>query len=52
MVPMIPVLLAAGLFKTIGVICGPNMLGVAGAEHDLVRFMDMIYSAVFVLYAS
>ena len=47
MVPMIPVLLAAGLFKTIGVICGPNMLGVAGAESDLVRFMDMIYSAVF-----
>ncbi len=47
MVPMIPVLLAAGLFKTIGVVLGPNMLGVMTAESDVVRLMDMIYNAVF-----
>lgn len=47
MVPMIPVLLAAGLFKTIGVVLGPNMAGVLSADSDLVRTMDMIYSAVF-----
>lgn len=47
MVPMIPALLAAGLFKTIGVVLGPNMLGVMTAESDVVRFMDMVYNAVF-----
>lgn len=47
MTPMIPVLLAAGLFKTIGVVLGPTMLGVMTADSDLVRFMDMIYSAAF-----
>lgn len=47
MTPMIPVLLAAGLFKTIGVVLGPTMLGVMPAESDLVRFMDMIYNAAF-----
>lgn len=47
MTPMIPVLLAAGLFKTIGVVLGPTMLGVMPADADLVRFMDMIYSAAF-----
>lgn len=47
MTPMIPVLLAAGLFKTIGVVLGPTMLGVMAADSDLVRFMDMIYNAAF-----
>lgn len=47
MTPMIPVLLAAGLFKTIGVVFGPTMLGVMAADSDLVRFMDMIYNAAF-----
>lgn len=47
MTPMIPVLLAAGLFKTIGVVLGPTMLGVMAADSDLVRCMDMIYNAAF-----
>lgn len=47
MVPLIPALLAGGLFKTIGVLFGPNMLGIVAADSDLVRFMDMIYNAVF-----
>lgn len=47
MTPMIPVLLAAGLFKTIGVVLGPNMLGIMAADSDLVRLMDMIYNATF-----
>lgn len=47
MTPMIPVLLAAGLFKTIGVVLGPNMLAIMAADSDLVRFMDMIYNAAF-----
>lgn len=47
MTPMIPVLLAAGLFKTVGAVLGPTMLGVMAADSDLVRFMDMIYNAAF-----
>lgn len=47
MVPMIPVLLAAGLFKTVGVILGPTMTNVLAADSDIVRFMDMIYNAAF-----
>lgn len=47
MVPMIPVLLAAGLFKTIGVVLGPTMANIVAADSDIVRLMDMIYSAVF-----
>lgn len=47
MAPMIPVLLSAGLFKTVGVVLGPSMLGVMAADSDLVRLMDMIYSAAF-----
>nr|WP_275052294.1 PTS transporter subunit EIIC [Collinsella intestinalis] len=47
MTPMIPVLLAAGLFKTVGVVLGPTMMGVLAADSDVVRLMDMIYSAAF-----
>lgn len=47
MTPMIPVLLAAGLFKTVGAVLGPSMLGIMAADSDLVRCMDMIYSAAF-----
>lgn len=47
MVPMIPVLLAAGLFKTIGVVLGPTMANVVSADSDIVTLMDMIYNAVF-----
>lgn len=46
-VPMIPVLLASGLFKTVGVILGPSMTGILVADNDLIRFIDMIYSAAF-----
>ena len=47
MTPMIPVLLAAGLFKTVGVVLGPTMTGVLAADSDVVRLMDMIYNAAF-----
>ena len=47
MTPMIPVLLAAGLFKTVGVVLGPTMMGVLAADSDVVRLMDMIYNAAF-----
>ena len=47
MTPMIPVLLAAGLFKTVGVVLGPTMTGVLAADSDAVRLMDMIYNAAF-----
>lgn len=47
MTPMIPVMLAAGLFKTIGVVLGPSMTGVLPADDDLVILMDLIYNAAF-----
>lgn len=47
MVPMIPVLLSVGLFKTIAVVLGPGMMNVMPAESDLIVFMNMLYNAAF-----
>ena len=47
MVPMIPLLMTAGLMKTIGVIVGPAMLGLVPAESSLVVLMDFVYNAGF-----
>ena len=47
MVPMIPVLLCAGLFKTVGVLLGSTMLGVLADDSDFIVLMDMLYNAAF-----
>lgn len=47
MVPLIPVLLCAGLFKTVAVVLGPTMLNVITEESDLSVLMNMLYNAGF-----
>ena len=44
--PLIPMLIAGSLFKTIVAICGPDMLNVLSAESDLYvlfTFLNIIY---------
>lgn len=47
MVPMIPVLMCAGLFKTVAVVLGPTMAGVLTETNDLYVLMNMVYDAAF-----
>ncbi len=47
MVPLIPVLMCAGLFKTVGVILGPTMAGAVSETSDIYVFMNMLYDAAF-----
>lgn len=47
MVPMIPVLMCAGLFKTVAVVLGPTMAGVLTETSDLYVLMNMVYDAAF-----
>jgi len=47
MTPLIPLLMCAGLFKTIGVVVGPTMLNLMSDESDLVVLMNMLYNAAF-----
>lgn len=45
--PMIPVIMAAGLFKTIGAVAGPSMLGLAADGSNLMVLLDFLYNAAF-----
>lgn len=47
MVPMIPVMMCAGLFKTIAVVLGPTMANVIAETSDLYVLMNMVYDAAF-----
>lgn len=47
MVPMIPVLMCAGLFQTIAVVIGPSMLGLVSDESDLYVYFNTVYTAGF-----
>ena len=47
MVPLIPVLMCAGLFKTVGVILGPTMAGVISETSDIYILMNILYDAAF-----
>lgn len=47
MAPLIPVLMCAGLFKTVGVILGPTMAGVVSETSDIYILMNMLYDAAF-----
>lgn len=45
MTPMIPVLLAAGLCRTLNSVLGPDMLGVYGTESNLYILFDFLFDA-------
>lgn len=47
MVPMIPLLLSAGMFKTVAVVLGPTMLNVMTETSDFYVLMNMLYNACF-----
>lgn len=47
MIPMIPVMTGAALFKMVQVILGPSMLGFITAEDDLYILFDFLYQAFF-----
>lgn len=47
MVQMIPVMIAAGLFKAITAIIGPTMLNLVTADSDLYVYFEWIYNAGF-----
>lgn len=45
--PLIPIILAAGLFKTVLAIFGPDLLGLFTAESDIYILLDFLYDAGF-----
>ncbi len=47
MVPMIPVLMAAGLFKTLSTVLAPGMLGLVAADSNVITLLDFLYNAGF-----
>lgn len=47
MTPIIPVLLAAALFRTLSAVLGPDLLGVITPESDLYILLDFVYNAAF-----
>lgn len=47
MTPLIPLLCAAGLFKTIGVLLGPDTMNLFSADSDIVFVCNMMYNAAF-----
>ena len=46
-VPLVPVLMTAGLFKTLGAVFGPTFLNLVPADNSLVFLCDMMYNAGF-----
>lgn len=47
MTPMIPVLMCAGLFKTIAVVLGPSMANIIAETSDAYILFNMLYDASF-----
>ncbi|MDO4538319.1 MAG: PTS transporter subunit EIIC [Coriobacteriales bacterium] len=46
-VPLVPILMTAGLFKTLGAVFGPTFLNLVPADDPFVFLCDMIYNAGF-----
>ena len=46
-VPLIPVLMTGGLFKTLGAIFGPTFLNLIPADNPFIFLCDMVYNAAF-----
>lgn len=47
MVQLIPIMIAAAMFKTVNVLLGPDLLGIITPESDTYRLMDFLYEAGF-----
>ena len=47
MTQLIPIMIAAAMFKTVYVLFGPDILGWIGADSDLYILMDALYNAGF-----
>ncbi len=47
MTPLIPLLMAAGMIRMVGVILGPDLLGVLSAENHIYMLLDFVYDAGF-----
>ena len=47
MTPMIPVMLAGGLFSSANAIFGPGLLGLYSAESDIYILFQMLYNAAY-----
>lgn len=47
MTPLIPVMMAAAMFKTLMVILGPDMLNLFGAESDMYILLDFLYDGFY-----
>ena len=47
MTPPIPILMAAGMFKTVTTICGPTMLNILSEQSNLYILLDFLYDAGF-----
>lgn len=47
MTPLIPVMMAAGLLKTVLAVIGPGLLGIITAESDTYILLDFMYDAGF-----
>lgn len=47
MTPLIPILMAAGMFKTVITILGPTMLNVISEESDFYILINLLYNAGF-----
>lgn len=47
MVPMIPVMMCAGLFKTLATILAPGMLGLVAEDSNVLTLLNFLYDAGF-----
>lgn len=47
MTPMIPIMMAAGMFKTLMAVLGPDFFGLISAESNLYILLDFLYDAGF-----
>lgn len=47
MVPMIPVMMAAGMFKVIAAIIGSSMLGLVADDSNVITLLNFLYDAGF-----
>ena len=47
MIPLLPAMIGASLFKTLGVLLGPDTFGLITAESNFYILCDFVYDAVF-----
>ena len=47
MIPLLPAMIGASLFKTIGVLLGPDTFGMISAESNFILLCNIVYDACF-----